>query len=725
MEYLSSGTQGNDKVNESIAQIRDADASEFFLSGDDVPHVTLDLNTERGRREVSLKNAARVSLNKAQRLISDYDNGLIDFTHDGNDSFLVVSENTVAAPPEFILLSLMSPVHRGAADPSILYTRNLFQHSEGELESAPGTQAPRVRILYEIRKFSTSLLMKPRDFTELVCWEKDNRSDSYWYASHSITNVPHSSSLARGKIKIMGLRLEPVDVRRRSFLHERVVKGTRVTSILSIDPNVWMPRLGYKSAMKGTIDAFLQGCDRLWNNRSQAHIDEGMVEEEKNEHLFFDGSGAVNAPSLSLSQVMADSNMQREKAFKENPSIVQKVTSTFFKRRQKQPLTELVRVFKEACDLLAPLVQQIYEDNTSEGIHKKKADKTHFTIADGLVQHMLKTYLITAGTFEAVVGEEDSSYVNTLTRPYTVDSLTVPEIYYDEIDFIRRQMLFLSGKLEGVPTYRNCTIFIDPIDGTKPFVDGFGEHCTILIGVAEADEAVAGLIYRPVIADSKILASSEEIRFWVGGCSREGFADGNLDVTRKDSSIMDPPTSDAPGFLTSPRGITKFTEALIEELCMEQIKAGSVGNKVMCLLEGKSACYIQDRGTSRWDICGPQAVIEAYGGHFGKLSSFINENGKVVKYKYRETKEGELNADLDTVLQAGECKFDVRVSFSRFSVADQSLYGEPVTPENVNQLKPYSNICGIICLAPGETDKTKYYVDALSKVAGGNPPSFN
>ena len=37
--------------------------------------------------------------------------------------------------------------------------------------------------------------------------------------------------------------------------------------------------------------------------------------------------------------------------------------------------------------------------------------------------------------------------------------------------------------------------------------------------------------------------------------------------------------------------------------------SGGAGNKLMMLLEGKGAVYIQDRGVSRWDTCGPQAVI--------------------------------------------------------------------------------------------------------------------
>ncbi|KAJ1624888.1 hypothetical protein T492DRAFT_881086 [Pavlovales sp. CCMP2436] len=83
------------------------------------------------------------------------------------------------------------------------------------------------------------------------------------------------------------------------------------------------------------------------------------------------------------------------------------------------PITSLLELCKEACDELSVLVRLVYAGMRAEDA-ALKADKSVFTIADGLVQHLLQDVLC------AIVGEEDS-IVNVLQRPYTVDALPVPD----------------------------------------------------------------------------------------------------------------------------------------------------------------------------------------------------------------------------------------------------------------------------------------------------------
>ena len=40
--------------------------------------------------------------------------------------------------------------------------------------------------------------------------------------------------------------------------------------------------------------------------------------------------------------------------------------------------------------------------------------------------------------------------------------------------------------------------------------------------------------------------------------------------------------------------------ALIKQLGFDRVPSGGAGNKMLMLLEGKGAAYIQDRGVSRW-----------------------------------------------------------------------------------------------------------------------------
>ena len=79
------------------------------------------------------------------------------------------------------------------------------------------------------------------------------------------------------------------------------------------------------------------------------------------------------------------------------------------------PLTDLCQISKEACDAVTPMLLAFYEkiaDQRHGGASKLKADATYFTIADGIVQHMMIEYLFAGGKFGQIVGEEDESVIN-------------------------------------------------------------------------------------------------------------------------------------------------------------------------------------------------------------------------------------------------------------------------------------------------------------------------
>ncbi len=52
---------------------------------------------------------------------------------------------------------------------------------------------------------------------------------------------------------------------------------------------------------------------------------------------------------------------------------------------------------------------------------------------------------------------------------------------------------------EGI-TYPDKAIYIDPIDGTTNFVHGI-PFCAVSIGIWEGGEAVAGVVYNPVLEE--------------------------------------------------------------------------------------------------------------------------------------------------------------------------------------------------------------------------------
>ncbi|CAK9062071.1 Putative inositol monophosphatase 3 (IMP 3) (IMPase 3) (Inositol-1(or 4)-monophosphatase 3) (Myo-inositol monophosphatase A3), partial [Durusdinium trenchii] len=289
---------------------------------------------------------------------------------------------------------------------------------------------------------------------------------------------------------------------------------------------------------------------------------------------------------------------------------------------------------------------------------------------------------------------EDLATVNLDTRPYTVSNLAVPERLFDEIDAMRTRVAVHSAEL-GQGNYADCTVFIDPIDGTREFSTHMGEHCTILFGVAIDGRPAAGLVFGPL---------SSPVR-WALGCKHEQVWEAELDSERALPTVSTPPHPH--GLLTTNGSISPFTEALLVGLGAEhgvapdelRVKAGGVGNKVLNLLEGKGGCYIQDRGVSRWDTCAAQAVIEAKGGVLAKLSRFV-EDGSFESYRYERS----------------AANLDVDAAWPPRLTAYNSINGS---------LKPYANVCGLLALPsddPAVVAKFKKLVDAARKTSA---PAFD
>lgn len=325
---------------------------------------------------------------------------------------------------------------------------------------------------------------------------------------------------------------------------------------------------------------------------------------------------------------------------------------------------------------------------------KLKADASVFTIADGIVQHLLVNHLFTGGKFANVVGEEDETNVNIYTKPYTVDELTVPEEFNGLVESVRDSITALSSAIDS-EAYRTLEVFIDPIDGTREFSIGLGEQCSICIGFSDsAGKPVAGIVYRPITQPPT----------WAGGAVSEQCAVGNLDI---------PAVPNPRGLLTSNGGISNFIVALIQELGFERVPSGGAGNKMLMLLEGKGAAYIQDRGVSRWDTSGAQAVIEAYGGILCKLTRFVDDKS-VQSYTY-------LKSATNLDFESGAA------SLTPYNAMDKTTVkkGEEVRAIAVETVKPYSNLCGLFALDKSCVSNIDNIHEAILRAKTISAPSYD
>eukprot|EP00471_Norrisiella_sphaerica_P004217 CAMPEP_0184487332 /NCGR_PEP_ID=MMETSP0113_2-20130426/9780_1 /TAXON_ID=91329 /ORGANISM="Norrisiella sphaerica, Strain BC52" /LENGTH=372 /DNA_ID=CAMNT_0026869595 /DNA_START=88 /DNA_END=1206 /DNA_ORIENTATION=+ len=362
-----------------------------------------------------------------------------------------------------------------------------------------------------------------------------------------------------------------------------------------------------------------------------------------------------------------------------------------------QHLTELLKISEKACFAMSGFVQDVYKRlNEDRKLMKNKADNSFFTIADALVQVMVRIMFPAPSKFLEFCGEESSNNINIDRAPYSVDGMTLPEDLGKSFEKCLTEIRELAKQVDATK-YKDIGVFVDPIDGTKEFCTGLGHQTSICIGFTKNMLPVAGIVFRPIP-----LEEGGKLTY-MAGCASEGYKNGVLDMA--DGKAQE-------SILTSNGSITKFTEALLKELDFVRYKAGGCGNKMLLLLEGKGTMYIQDRGVSRWDTCAAQAVIEACGGILCKLTT-VEDAGKYESYNY---KVGTKNLDLNS-----------RAMLTKFNVLDKEiLKQDPVPSVSADNVQPYSNVCGIF----GAKDKDNKellnkVVAAIQKVSKAVPPQYS
>jgi len=156
---------------------------------------------------------------------------------------------------------------------------------------------------------------------------------------------------------------------------------------------------------------------------------------------------------------------------------------------------------------------------------------------------------------------------------------------------------------------------IDPIDGTKGFIYKNGDF-GVQIGLAEAGEAVLGVVYLPV-RDTLYYAAKGEGAFVI----TNGGEPERLQVSRK-TDIGEMRLA-----VSSSHPSPKMKE-VVRELGIRNVRQnGSVGLKVGLIAEQICDLYIHlSPRTKFWDTCGPEVILKEAGGMltdlFGDQNSY-------------------------------------------------------------------------------------------------------
>ena len=177
----------------------------------------------------------------------------------------------------------------------------------------------------------------------------------------------------------------------------------------------------------------------------------------------------------------------------------------------------------------------------------------------------------------------------------------------------------------GQPLAAEWLWILDPLDGTKDFLQGTGEYA-VHLALARHGEPVLGVV---------LLPEMEELWFGLVGEGSGGGAPGR--AWRENRAGEQAPASLSPRrelgelvLVASRNHRDQRLEQLLAALALGDTRAiGSVGGKVATILRGETDLYISLSGRSApkdWDMAAPEAVLRAAGG------AFSHADGRALRY---------------------------------------------------------------------------------------------
>ena len=216
-----------------------------------------------------------------------------------------------------------------------------------------------------------------------------------------------------------------------------------------------------------------------------------------------------------------------------------------------------------------------------------------------------------------IASEAARVVMSVYTRPFAVD-YKAPADPVTEADRLANALICerLAAEFPGVPIVAEesdpssfgafqtapSVFFVDPVDGTREFVERNGEFA-VMIGLVESGRAVASVIHAP--------ARNEVFAGWVG--------DGAFLFDRGEQTPINVSAIDRirDGRLVGSRSHRNaILERAIQKLePREFVVMGSAGLKGTLVARGEVEAYVAPGyAGKRWDACATDALVTAAGG---------------------------------------------------------------------------------------------------------------
>ena len=216
-------------------------------------------------------------------------------------------------------------------------------------------------------------------------------------------------------------------------------------------------------------------------------------------------------------------------------------------------------------------------------------------IARGAARILLDIY---ATDFDVALKEGNSpvTIADTKANAYIVEQL--------RSHFPQDGIVAEENRDHGDALSRKRCWFVDPLDGTKEFIAKNGEFA-VMIGLAIEGEAQLGVVLQP---------AKDKLYEGVVGQGAHLTQTGQTRAVRV-SDIADPADLK---LVVSRSHRDRSTDEIVKRLGIRhEFCSGSVGLKIGIISEQLADLYVHASDkASKWDACGPEAVVRAAGGRF-------------------------------------------------------------------------------------------------------------
>lgn len=188
-------------------------------------------------------------------------------------------------------------------------------------------------------------------------------------------------------------------------------------------------------------------------------------------------------------------------------------------------------------------------------------------------------------------------------NPVTDADLASEKVILDGVAHLDYGILSEESEDDLVRLDKERVFVIDPLDGTKDFINQTGEF-TIMIGLVENGESIAGVVYQPV--PDRLYFAERGQGAWL---EEKGGEPVRIGV----SEIDDP--SEA-RLLISRNHLLELEQNVAKKLgLINLIPCGSAGLKISLISSAEAEIYMNTSDkTFEWDICAAAVILSEAGG---------------------------------------------------------------------------------------------------------------